>query len=130
MQCVRFQRFRHMAVICNMPYRCVKCGQSHEDEVSKCQVPKKEDNIEVIAVELPDGSKTTRKGQPLKCANCNGEQQQTKNEFFVEFSYKYEPRYTKIIILLSVVVRYTSRALQFNLLFLVLKLMLIKLIFS
>lgn len=71
MQCVKCQRYNHVAPNCNMPYRCVKCGDSHE--VGKCTIPKKEVNHEVFAVEMPDGTKTTRIGVQLKCANCSGD---------------------------------------------------------
>lgn len=71
MQCKNCQRYSHIASNCNMPYRCVKCGLSHQ--VGLCTIPKKEENIGVYAIELPDGTKTTRTGLPLNCANCGDE---------------------------------------------------------
>lgn len=51
-QCRRCQRFHHSASNCNLPYRCVKCTDSHEP--GKC-------------------SSTTKKNKfKPKCVNCNG----------------------------------------------------------
>lgn len=71
MQCKRCQRYNHIALNCNMPYRCVKCGLSHE--IGQCTIPSKEENKEVYVIDLPDGTKTTRTGLQLKCANCGGD---------------------------------------------------------
>lgn len=49
-QCKRCQRFMHTAANCRHPYRCVKCGESHQ--IGLC--------------ELGENAK-------LKCANCKGQ---------------------------------------------------------
>lgn len=49
-QCKRCQRIGHASVNCHLPYRCVKCAQSHEP--GKCEIKKDDDKSE------------------LKCANC------------------------------------------------------------
>lgn len=71
LQCKRCQRFKHSANNCKMPYRCVKCSLGHE--VGVCSIPNKEENIKEYVINNPDGTKTTRRGLPLKCANCSGE---------------------------------------------------------
>lgn len=54
MQCKNCQRFGHLAVNCSMPYRCVKCADSHLP--GQCPLDS-EDNSQSI----------------LKCANCGNE---------------------------------------------------------
>lgn len=70
-QCKNCQRYNHIAINCKMPYRCVKCGLNHQ--IGVCSIPKKEENTEEFIIEHPDGTKSTRLGRQLKCANCSGE---------------------------------------------------------
>lgn len=69
LQCCNCQRYNHLAANCNMDYRCVKCGEGHGP--AKCKIPKREENNEKFIIDQPDGTKTTRIGHQLKCANCN-----------------------------------------------------------
>lgn len=71
LQCRNCQRYNHLAINCKMDYRCVKCAENHGPQ--KCQIPKKEENIMKIVIEKEDGTKETRIGRQLKCANCSGE---------------------------------------------------------
>jgi DNA-directed RNA polymerase subunit RPC12/RpoP len=75
LQCRNCQRFNHLAINCNMHYRCVKCGQNHGP--NNCSIPKKEDNNKEEVIECPDGGFKTIVGKPVKCANCS--QQHTAN---------------------------------------------------
>lgn len=58
-QCFRCQKFGHGSRHCNMPVRCVKCGESHGS--NECQLPTK--------AELEKAPEAVR--QMVKCANCN-----------------------------------------------------------
>lgn len=70
-QCKRCQRYNHVASNCSMPYRCVKCGCSHE--IGVCTIPKKDLNTKIYTTTSPDGTEITQKGLKLKCANCSGD---------------------------------------------------------
>lgn len=52
-QCKNCQRYNHLAMNCNMQYRCIKCAESHEP--GKCPL----DNLDTIPYES------------IICANCN-----------------------------------------------------------
>lgn len=55
-----------------MPYRCVKCSQSHGP--GNCKVPKKELNTEEFVLkDQITGTIIKRIGLPVKCANCDKE---------------------------------------------------------
>lgn len=54
-----------------MPYRCVKCGGSHDP--NKCQIPAKELNNEVITKTLTDGSIKKYIGVLVYCVLCKSE---------------------------------------------------------
>lgn len=58
-QCFRCQKFGHGSRHCNMPVKCVKCGDSHGS--NECQLPTK--------AELEKAPEAVR--QKVKCANCN-----------------------------------------------------------
>lgn len=71
-QCYNCQRFGHVAVNCNMPFRCVKCGGSHEP--GKCLIPPKgENNLETLATDPVTGEAVGRIGLPVRCVNCGNE---------------------------------------------------------
>lgn len=67
-QCKRCQRFGHVASNCNLPHRCVKCGEGHGP--GNCTLPPKEQNNEVISVRQPDGTIKTTIGKPVYCILC------------------------------------------------------------
>lgn len=71
-QCYNCQRFGHVAINCNMPYRCVKCSGDHGP--GKCVIPPKEENtVEVISTDRVTGEAIRTVGFPVKCANCGVE---------------------------------------------------------
>lgn len=71
-QCKNCQRFNHVASNCNMPYRCVKCGESHGP--NNCKIPNKENNNKDVTTTDPvTGLVIKRVGFPVKCINCNVE---------------------------------------------------------
>lgn len=71
-QCFNCQRFGHVALNCRMPYRCVKCAESHGP--SKCTIPPKGDNNqETLRTDPVTGQITRVIGLPVKCANCSVE---------------------------------------------------------
>lgn len=47
-QCRRCQRLNHVSANCHMPFRCVKCGGSHEP--GKCQIPANSDRASLFCV--------------------------------------------------------------------------------
>lgn len=68
-QCYNCQRFGHVAINCNMPYRCVKCSGDHGP--GKCVIPPKdENNVEIISTDPVTGQAIRKVGFPIKCANC------------------------------------------------------------
>lgn len=68
-QCKNCQRFSHVASNCNMPYRCVKCGESHGPQ--NCKIPLKEhNNQEYLYTDPASGKVIKRIGIPVKCINC------------------------------------------------------------
>lgn len=68
-QCKNCQRFTHVASNCNMPYRCVKCGESHGP--NNCELPPRELNVnEVVLTDPSTGGIVKRIGMPVKCVNC------------------------------------------------------------
>lgn len=71
-QCFNCQRFGHVALNCRMPYRCVKCAESHGP--AKCAIPPKGDNNqETLHTDPVTGQITKVVGLPVKCANCGVE---------------------------------------------------------
>ena len=68
-QCKNCQRYNHTASNCNMPYRCVKCGEQHG--AKNCTL-KMVDEHEVKYVKQQDGSwkKQTATPKPVFCINC------------------------------------------------------------
>lgn len=71
-QCKNCQRFTHVASNCNMPYRCVKCGDSHGP--NNCKLPPKDQNLnEVVLTDPSTGGMIKRIGMPVKCVNCGTE---------------------------------------------------------
>lgn len=68
-QCFNCQRFGHVSSNCNMPYRCVKCGDSHGP--GKCAIPPKGENVEDRTVTDPKtGQAVLKVGLPVRCINC------------------------------------------------------------
>lgn len=71
-QCYNCQRFGHVAINCNMPYRCVKCSGDHGP--GKCVIPPRDQNtVEVISTDRVTGQAIRTIGFPVKCANCGVE---------------------------------------------------------
>ena len=71
-QCYNCQRFGHVAINCNMPYRCVKCGGSHGP--GNCEVPPRgENNVETLSTDPVTGQAVRKVGLPVRCANCDSE---------------------------------------------------------
>lgn len=71
-QCFNCQRYGHVAMNCNMQYRCVKCGGSHGP--GKCEIPPKGENTQENFVKDPvSGAVIRRVGVPVKCVNCGAE---------------------------------------------------------
>lgn len=71
-QCYNCQRFGHVSINCNMPYRCVKCSGDHGP--GKCVVPPKNENtVEIISTDRVTGQAIKTVGFPVKCANCGVE---------------------------------------------------------
>lgn len=69
-QCRNCQRFGHISTNCRMPYRCVKCGQSHGP--GKCAIPPREQNVEEsLTTDPATGEIVKTKGRPIMCINCN-----------------------------------------------------------
>lgn len=68
-QCHNCQRFGHVSTNCRMPYRCVKCGQSHG--AGKCEVPNREQNCqETLEKDPVTGEIVRRIGRQVHCVNC------------------------------------------------------------
>jgi hypothetical protein len=67
LQCKNCQRFNHLAINCNMPYRCIKCTNIHGP--GQCPIPKKEENTKEITIDV-NGIKKTTVGVPIACVNC------------------------------------------------------------
>ncbi|XP_039430824.1 uncharacterized protein LOC120413916 [Culex pipiens pallens] len=61
-QCHRCQRFGHGSRHCNLPPKCVKCGEEHFTE--RCTLPRK--------TSLGDNDNTQKHKSLVKCANCQG----------------------------------------------------------
>ena len=61
-QCHRCQRFGHGSRNCNLPPKCVKCGESHFTE--KCSLPQK--------ANLGIGNNAEVHKLLVKCVNCKG----------------------------------------------------------
>lgn len=78
-QCKNCQRFGHFGSNCNMPYRCVKCGKSQDEEggheTLQCPLNK------------PEGEKNQESA--LRCANCKSEGHPA--------SYKKCPKYKELL---------------------------------
>ena len=71
-QCYNCQRFGHVAINCNMPYRCVKCSGDHGP--GKCVIPPKGENTaEVVSTDPVTGQAIRKLGFPIRCANCGVE---------------------------------------------------------
>lgn len=71
-QCRNCQRFGHISTNCRMPYRCVKCGQSHGPK--NCSIPSREANIEETLTTNPVTGEITRvRGRPVRCVNCDND---------------------------------------------------------
>ena len=61
-QCHRCQKFGHGLRNCNLPPRCVKCGEAHLTE--GCALPRK--------ASLVENNNAQQHKPSVKCANCNG----------------------------------------------------------
>lgn len=61
-QCHRCQRFGHGSRHCNLPPKCVKCGEEHFTE--RCTLPRK--------TSLGDNDNAQKHKSLVKCANCQG----------------------------------------------------------
>lgn len=61
-QCHRCQRFGHGSRNCNLPVKCVKCGEAHLTEA--CTLPRKE------TLQMDNNAELTK--PRVKCANCQG----------------------------------------------------------
>lgn len=71
-QCRNCQRFGHISTNCQMPYRCVKCGQSHGP--GNCLIPGRESNTEeTISPDPVTGQMVKKIGVPVRCINCGNE---------------------------------------------------------
>lgn len=69
-QCRNCQRFGHISTNCRMPFRCVKCGQSHGP--GNCSIPNKDANTEEsLSTDPVTGGILRTKGQPVRCVNCD-----------------------------------------------------------
>lgn len=96
-QCKRCQRYNHMASNCNMPFRCVKCGEGHGP--GKCKIPSKEQNTEIFSITLNDGSIRQQVGQVLHCALCNRDGHTAnykKCEVYQKIKQKREEKHIKV----------------------------------
>ncbi|XP_075170433.1 uncharacterized protein LOC142242762 [Haematobia irritans] len=68
-QCKNCQRFGHSSINCRMPFRCVKCGDSHGP--GNCVIPKKDlDVVEVVITNPETGQVEKRIGHTVRCVNC------------------------------------------------------------